>query len=73
MLSSLWPVSDQVTALLMELFYGFVLDEHLPPPVALQRAALTLRDMEVEYEGETLRPFEAPCYWAPFVPYGRWR
>ena len=69
-LSSLWPVSDQATVLLMELFYRAALGERLPPALALRRAALALRDLEFEHEGERVRPFQAPALWAPFVAYG---
>ena len=71
--SSLWPVSDQATVMLMERFYRLVLVEGVPPPVALQQASLALRAFEVEHEGKKVRPFAAPCYWAAFVSYGPFR
>jgi len=71
--SSLWPVSDSATALYMTHFYELVLVQHLPPALALQKAAFELRDMEFEFEGKTIHPFKEPAYWAPFVSYGPWR
>ena len=42
---TLWSVDDASTALLMVRFYEFLLQERLPPPVALRRAQLWLRDI----------------------------
>jgi CHAT domain-containing protein/tetratricopeptide (TPR) repeat protein len=42
-LATLWPVSDDATALLMAKFYDLHLDEKLAPPTALQRAQAWLR------------------------------
>ena len=42
---TLWSVNDASTALLMVRFYEFLLQDRLPPPVALRRAQLWLRDI----------------------------
>jgi CHAT domain-containing protein len=42
--STLWPVEDLSTMLLMERFYRGHLQEGLPPAVALRRSQLWLRD-----------------------------
>lgn len=43
-LGTLWSVNDACTALLMVRFYELLLQEHLPPPLALRQAQLWLRD-----------------------------
>jgi CHAT domain-containing protein/tetratricopeptide (TPR) repeat protein len=42
-LGTLWPVSDTATALLIAKFYELHMDDRLPPPTALRRAQLWLR------------------------------
>jgi CHAT domain-containing protein len=42
-LSTLWPVSDAATALLMAKFYELHMGDRLPPPTALRKAQLWLR------------------------------
>jgi CHAT domain-containing protein/tetratricopeptide (TPR) repeat protein len=42
-LGTLWPVSDTATALLIAKFYELHMDSGLPPPTALRRAQLWLR------------------------------
>ena len=42
-LGTLWPVSDTATALLIAKFYELHLGERVPPPTALRRAQLWLR------------------------------
>jgi CHAT domain-containing protein len=42
-LGTLWPVSDAATALLMAKFYELHMGDRLPPPTALRRAQLWLR------------------------------
>jgi CHAT domain-containing protein/tetratricopeptide (TPR) repeat protein len=42
-LGTLWPVSDTATALLIAKFYELHMDGGLPPPTALRRAQLWLR------------------------------
>ena len=71
--SSLWPVSDQGTALFMKRYYHRVLQAKAPPPRALQPPALDLRALGVEHEGKRVRPFAAPTYWAAFVSYRPFR
>jgi len=55
---SLWPVSDQATAVLMEHYYGALL-EKTPKAAALREAIL-----------KTKEQFPSPRLWAPFVSYG---
>jgi len=40
---SLWRVDDLATALLIDAFHAGLLEQHLPPPAALQRASVWLR------------------------------
>jgi CHAT domain-containing protein/Tfp pilus assembly protein PilF len=63
-LVSLWSVSDNSTASLMEEFYRNLVTSGLSKTDALRRAQLTLMgDMK----------FAHPFYWAPFVLIGDWR
>jgi CHAT domain-containing protein len=55
--SSLWPVSDRVTADLMAAFYTGMLQEKLSPAIALRRAQL-----KILQNPETASPY----YWAAF-------
>jgi CHAT domain-containing protein len=49
---TLWPVSDAATALLVAKFYDLHLRERLPPPTALRRAQLWLRQAtDADLEG----------------------
>ena len=50
-ISTLWPVDDLSTALLMKEFYRIHLTERLPVVSALRRAQLWLRDSTVEQMG----------------------
>ena len=59
---SLWKVSDQGTAKLMEVFYRGLLQEGLAPAAALRRAQLEVRATRSQ-----------PFYWAGFVLQGDWR
>jgi CHAT domain-containing protein/tetratricopeptide (TPR) repeat protein len=43
-IGTLWPVSDAATALLIAKFYEFYLEAKLPPPTALHRAQVWLKD-----------------------------
>jgi len=61
--ASLWKVSDQATATLMDRFYQALLVEKLPPAAALRSAQLSLRS---EHR------FSAPFAWAGFVLEGDW-
>ena len=58
---SLWKVNDQATERLMRAFYRGLLEQHLPPAVALARAQEALRSEE---------RYRAPYYWAGFVLQG---
>lgn len=60
-LASLWKVNDQATERLMRAFYRGLLEQHLPPAVALARAQEALRSEE---------RYRAPYYWAGFVLQG---
>jgi CHAT domain-containing protein/Tfp pilus assembly protein PilF len=62
--ASLWKVSDQATAALMDRFYRALLVEQLPPAAALRTAQLELRAQ---------RRFSAPFAWAGFVLQGEWQ
>lgn len=71
--ASLWPVSDLATRVLMEVLYTrtFAAAERRPIAVALNEAALALRDFTIEDEaGKPQRPFAHPTFWAAFVAYG---
>lgn len=61
-MATLWPVEDEATAELMDRFYGYLLEEELPPARALRRAQI---DIKKEPR------WEAPYYWAGFVLQGR--
>ena len=60
-LASLWKVNDRATERLMVSFYRNLLEERLPPPVALLRAQQDLAKDE---------HYRAPYYWAGFVLQG---
>jgi CHAT domain-containing protein/tetratricopeptide (TPR) repeat protein len=61
---SLWDVNDAATAELMAHFYRGVLQQGLPPALALHEAQIWLRSQ---------KRWQAPYYWAPFVLQGDWR
>jgi CHAT domain-containing protein len=63
-LVSLWSVSDEATALLMQRFYGHWLDDRDRPSKAeaLRRAQAEVR---------ATKAFAAPRYWAGFQVVGR--
>src|ERR1051325_8961542 len=56
---SLWSVSDESTAKLMQLFYTHLVKEHRDKGVALQMAREELR-----------KQYPNPYYWAPFILIG---
>ncbi len=60
--SSLWAVDDNSTALLMLGLYHYILEDHLTPSAALKKAQSWLRQSEPLYEN--------PYYWAAFTFYG---
>lgn len=59
LLLSLWPVTDQSTALLMRNFYSF-LEKSYSAPEALRKAKL-------KFIHNSNRSLRHPYYWAPFV------
>ncbi len=63
-IATLWRVSDEKTATLMERFYRVYLAEGRPPAAALRAAQLAAM-------GE--RATREPYYWAGFVLQGDWR
>ncbi|MBD2596486.1 CHAT domain-containing protein [Nostoc spongiaeforme FACHB-130] len=61
--SSLWDVADDSTALLMSKFYSAILQKGLKPSSALRQAQLEMwRDSQ----------WNAPYYWSAFVFQGEW-
>jgi CHAT domain-containing protein len=58
---TLWSVSDEATALLMQRFYTGILRDKLPPSEALRRAQLSIRAED---------RWSSPYYWAGFVLQG---
>lgn len=62
--ASLWQVPDRATAELMTRFYGFMLEDRLPPAAALRAAQ---RDLAAE------RRWSSPYFWGGFVLVGDWR
>jgi CHAT domain-containing protein len=68
-LASLWPVSDQSTALLMRSFYqGRSTGTGLTRAQALRQAQLAL----LHGDGAGAAPYAHPFFWAPFVIMGTW-
>lgn len=61
---SLWDVDDEAAAELMILFYRALLEEGLPPSLALQKAQNEMR-AQVKWQ--------SPQHWAGFVLQGDWR
>jgi CHAT domain-containing protein len=62
--ASMWKVSDQATAALMDRFYRALLEQKLAPAAALRQAQLELRKE---------RRFSSPFAWAGFEMQGEWR
>lgn len=61
---SLWDVEDAAAADLMILFYRALIEEGLPPSLALQKAQNAMRAQE---------RWSSPHHWAGFVLQGDWR
>ncbi len=74
--ATLWPVDDQVTAKLMELFY-INLRRGTPKDQALRRAQLKLLDGPLNIQSPTGQQLTmdttSPYYWASFQIFGDWR
>jgi CHAT domain-containing protein len=66
---SLWPVDDMSTAILMERFYTHLV-AGMAAASALRQAQVELYRLEVERDGQWLRPYAHPFYWAPFCLLG---
>jgi CHAT domain-containing protein len=62
--SSLWRVPDNATAVLMQQFYRRMLVDHAQPAAALRAAQLAVRSEP---------RWSAPYYWAGFILQGEWR
>ena len=62
-LGSLWPVVDESTALLIKLFYHYLLEEGDNKATALQKAQTNLLKDE---------RYQHPAYWSPFLLIGNW-
>ena len=69
LVASLWQVDDASTALLMQEFYRR-LEAGEPIARALRAAQLALRQVEREEDGQLMRPYDHPHYWAPFFLMG---
>ena len=54
-IASLWQVDDFATAMLMTRFYEELMSNELPPPEALRRAQLWLRDLDGQAEAGFLK------------------
>ena len=57
LVASLWPVADESTRILMELFYR-EMENGTRPAKALRHAELTLMEN---------KKYKHPFYWAPFI------
>ena len=66
LLMSLWKVDDRATQMLMTKFYEHFLSGKTKLE-SLTLAQKYLRDYEEEADGEKIKPFEAPKYWAAFI------
>jgi len=63
--SSMWPVDDKSTSLLMEEFYRNIVEGGAQPAEALRRAQLSLRGGELSHDD-----FSHPFYWGSFFVTG---
>lgn len=64
LLMSLWPVSDEITALQMKTFYKNL--QTMAPTEALRQAQLdTIKQLKARYDGQA-----PPGLWAPFILQG---
>ena len=61
-LSTLWPVDDEATALLQEKFYQGLLTDNLTPAEALRQAQLFIRNQP---------QYQHPYFWAGFMFIGK--
>jgi CHAT domain-containing protein/tetratricopeptide (TPR) repeat protein len=62
--ASLWQVNDAATAELMKLFYRRMLQEGMPPAMALRAAQIEMWKKP---------QWQSPFYWGAFVLQGEWR
>jgi hypothetical protein len=63
--STIWEIDDESTAILMRSFYDNLLARSLPPHQALREAQIALRDHTLE-----TRNFSHPYFWASFFVTG---
>lgn len=66
LLMSLWKVDDRATQMLMTKFYEHFLSGKTKLE-SLTLAQKYLREYEEDTDGEKIKPFEAPKYWAAFI------
>jgi CHAT domain-containing protein/tetratricopeptide (TPR) repeat protein len=62
--SSLWKVDDEATALLMKRFYQGMFKENLSPAAALRAAQVAMWEK---------KRWSAPYYWSGFILQGEWK
>lgn len=67
-LSSLWTIGDESTAVLMRAFYRNLWERSLPPAQALRAAQLAMLELDRRRGGDG-----RPSTWAAFVLSGDWR
>jgi len=88
-IATLWPVSDNSTAMLMKEFYRLKEEKKLPKVEALRQAQLALLNGTIQappkesspergsdrkrYSPDTTKPYSHPYYWAPFILMGNWK
>jgi len=88
-IATLWPVSDNSTAMLMKEFYRLKEEKKLPKVEALRQAQLALLNGTIQattkesspergsdrkrYSADTSKPYSHPYYWAPFILMGNWK
>lgn len=79
-IATLWSVSDQSTAILMQNFYRLRQAQHLTKAEALRQAQLAMISGSYAWTGAGSGPvsplaagkYTHPFYWAPFILMGNW-
>jgi CHAT domain-containing protein len=66
---TLWPIADQTTPILMRQFYALSAKQGVSRGVALAQAQKSLLDstQTAKADGNLLRDYSHPYYWAPFI------